>query len=411
MEIVQHPPVGQSLTLSLKGRLDGAWSEHTQAALTRAIENGHHHLVLDFSEVAFVSSAGIRVILMSYKQLAKIKGSLKIVSPQREVLSLLEMSGLGKIVTIETEAQHAETAATPAPKAPEVERLEHEGIVAERYPLGDGVAPVHAIGAASPLRPCLPPERVQFQPESFGLGFGAIGTHETQEKDCRERLGEFLALGGAVLAQPADGTQSTDYLVSQGTLVPEITVTSGLWSPGGFTSLLRFEAADKVPLSRLIGLALKSVGSRPVGFVMVAETQHLIGVSLIRQPDPQQGVRFDFPEIRENLLFTAEPAWPRSLALVVGFATPSAADTPTALAPLLRPVHPTLEYQVHVHAAAFPYNPLPKGVITLQETVRSLLDTERALGLLHLINDWRTPGGAGESLFLRGALWTTPLAC
>jgi len=370
--------------------------------------------VLDFSEVAFVSSAGIRVLLVSYKQLAKIRGSLKIVSPQREVRTLLEMSGLGTMVTIE-DGNQAATAA-PAPAMPEAERLEHDGIVAERYPLGtpDAAAPVHVVGAASPLRPCMPPERVRFTGDTFGLGFGATGTLETQAADCRERLGEFLAMGGAVLAQPADGTQSTDYLVSQGSLVPELAVTSGLWSSGGFTALLRFDAADKAPLSRLVGLALKSCGNRPVGFAMVAETQHLIGVSLTRQPDPERGVRFDFPEIRDNLLFTAEPAWPRSLALVVGFATPSLAETPAALAPLLRPICPPsspLAYQVHVHAAAFPYNPLPKGRIQLQETVQSLLETERALGLLHLVNDWRTPGGAGESLFLRGALWTTPIAC
>ncbi len=414
MEIVQHSPDGHSLILSLKGRLDGAWSGHTQAAITRAIEDGYHHLVLDFSEVAFVSSAGIRVLLLSYKQLAKIRGSLRIVSPQREVRALLEMSGLGQMVTIED--GHQPAAPAPASAATAAERLEHEGTVVERYPLGaaDAVAPVHAIGAASPLRPCTPPERVRFGADAFGLGFGATGTQETQETDCRERLGEFLALGGAILAQPADGTQSTDDLVSQGSLVPEIAVTSGLWSPGGFTTLLRFDGAGKIPLSRLVGLALKSSGNRPVGFAMVAETQHLIGVSLIRQPDPERGVRFDFPEIRDNLLFTAEPAWPRSLALVVGFATPSAGETPALLAPLLRPICPPsspLSYQVHIHAAAFPYQPLPKGQISLRETVHSLLETERPLGLLHLVNDWRTPGGAGESLFLRGALWTTPIAC
>jgi hypothetical protein len=31
------------------------------------------------------------------------------------------------------------------------------------------------------------------------------------------------------------------------------------------------------------------------------------------------------------------------------------------------------------------------------------------LGLLHLVNDWREASGAGESLFLRGACWCSPL--
>lgn len=424
MEISQHPPlgnVGTALTLGLKGRLDGAWSEHTQAALTRAIEAGFHQLVLDFSEVSFVSSAGVRVLIIGYKQLARIKGSLKIVAPHPEVRALLEMSGLGTMIAIETEASAAPSGESPsASNTPQlIEPIEHKGITADLYVLRSGDSPltVHAVGGSSPHHPCGGGERVRFSTESLGIGLGAIGSEETQEADSRERLGEFIALGGAIITQPADGTQTTDYLLAQGNLVPEITLMSGLWSPGGFTRLLRFEAPTKAPLSHLVELALKANGGRPVAFAMVAETLHLIGVSLASQPDPEHGIRFEFPQIRDSLLFTAEPAWPRNLSLVVGFATPCAARSPAAMAPLLRPIQADSPEagsetgpQVHIHAAAFPYGALPKGVLNLQETVSQLLETERALGVLHLIHDWRSPGGAGESLFHRGALWIAPIA-
>jgi hypothetical protein len=63
----------------------------------------------------------------------------------------------------------------------------------------------------------------------------------------------------------------------------------------------------------------------------------------------------------------------------------------------------------HFHAAAFPYCPLRKGRVDLVSTIRSLFESELVLGLLHLLNDWREPGGAGESRFLRGACWCAPL--
>jgi len=76
---------------------------------------------------------------------------------------------------------------------------------------------------------------------------------------------------------------------------------------------------------------------------------------------------------------------------------------------LLKPAVPSGEIQCHFHAAAFPYQPLRKGKVDLQETIRPLFESGQVLGLLHLINDWRDLHGAGESRFLRGACWWSAL--
>ncbi len=48
------------------------------------------------------------------------------------------------------------------------------------------------------------------------------------------------------------------------------------------------------------------------------------------------------------------------------------------------------------------------GHLDLSETAASLFESERVLGVLHLLSDLR-PAGAGESRFYRGAIWFAPL--
>lgn len=247
---------------------------------------------------------------------------------------------------------------------------------------------------------------------TFGLGLGAIGADAA---DCEGRHGEALALGGAILVQPADGRQTTDYVISRGSLVPEMMLRSGLAASGDFAELIRFDARDTggtTPLSSLVALVLERAQQQAAGFVMIAETEALVGASLLAQPTAAGSIDFTFPEVRNQLRFTAEPAWRHTLSLVAGFVAPTggAADSP-ALASLLRPILPEEKdgVQAHIHAAAFPYHPLPKGLIELPSTLHSFMEEASALGVLHLLHDWR-PGGIGESRFRRGALWTAPIA-
>ena len=61
------------------------------------------------------------------------------------------------------------------------------------------------------------------------------------------------------------------------------------------------------------------------------------------------------------------------------------------------------------HAAAFPFLPLPDGVISLNEQVKALFDAHDPVDLLHLVEDDRSLTGLGQSMFIRGACWCAAL--
>ena len=56
-------------------------------------------LVLDFGEITYVASIGLRVLLELYQQMSK-QGSIKLINVQEPVLNVLKMTGFNKFLSI-----------------------------------------------------------------------------------------------------------------------------------------------------------------------------------------------------------------------------------------------------------------------------------------------------------------------
>ena len=414
MEITRTPHA-EHFELKLKGRMDAVWSDHVAGALTEVVRAGHHVIAVDMAEVGYISSAGIRILVLHSRQLKSIQGRLFVVNASGPVRSVLELAGLHALLQAEKTALlevAAESGERPLQKIP----LPKAGATAEVFDLAPGsTVRIDWPGNPAPWlegvgRPTAC-SNVEFPADVIGLGLGAFGNGGDADGG---RFGEFLAAGGAVVCQPADGSNRADYMLQQGALMPTVRVAYGLVGRGDLARLLRFDKGPEqsgLALSAVAQACLDAVNSDAVGFVMVAETASLVGASLQKTPvgvTAGTGARniFAFPEVRDWLSFTAEVAFANSISLVVGFAT----SGKRALNPsLLKPLVPGGELCGHFHAAAFPYRPLPKGKVGLAESVQPLFESGHVLGVLHLLNDWRDANGAGESRFLRGACWCAPL--
>jgi anti-anti-sigma factor len=401
-----HQPAGEWLEVQVRGRLDGYWSEHFSTALETFVRQGSHRIRLQLAEVTFLSSAGIRVLMRFYKQLKGIQGTLGVVNPSEPVKKVLELSGLTAFLIV----SEIETAPAVKPSTTPL-RVEKPGVTFDVFEI-DAPARMtcRLVGDPELLRGgrfrAGDVSRMQFPETSVAVGLGALGSHFDE---CQARFGEFLAAAGSAAYLPTDGTNVPDYLVATGASVPDLEVCYALVCEGTFGRLARFEAVNDVGsigLSELVAHGLELAGHDRAAFVLVAETTGLIGAALRRSParGERQDEPFAYPGVRNWLSFTAERAYPRTLALVVGVAERSTTPGPT-----LRPLGRDAALAGHFHAAAFSYHPLPKGAIDLRSTVASLFEQQTLQGLLHLLPDHRAIVGGGESAFVRGACWIGPL--
>src|SRR5438477_13068739 len=92
--------IGQTVELKIEGRVDGYWSDHLAAAVDQEIRQGSHHIQLDLSQVAFLSSAGIGTLVRLYKDLKSIQGSFAVSNCSRMVLKVLELSKLVELLVV-----------------------------------------------------------------------------------------------------------------------------------------------------------------------------------------------------------------------------------------------------------------------------------------------------------------------
>src|SRR5215472_6994495 len=89
---------GGVVELAIAGRLDGYWSDHLANALDEEIRLGSHHVRLDLSQVVFLSSAGIGMLVRFYKSLSSIQGSLSIGKASDRVRKVIEICGLQNVL-------------------------------------------------------------------------------------------------------------------------------------------------------------------------------------------------------------------------------------------------------------------------------------------------------------------------
>ena len=86
------------LRFIIKGRVDSVYAMPIQNTLDEAINGGVKKIILNMSQVKFLSSAGIRMILLTHRTLTKAGGSLGIERPSENVKNVLGMAALDELL-------------------------------------------------------------------------------------------------------------------------------------------------------------------------------------------------------------------------------------------------------------------------------------------------------------------------
>lgn len=96
---IEKRNIGSELELSLSGRLDTTTAPILEAELKKSI-SGITKLVFDFSELEYLSSAGLRVLLAAQKVMNK-QGEMIVRNVNDTISEIFEVTGFADILTIE----------------------------------------------------------------------------------------------------------------------------------------------------------------------------------------------------------------------------------------------------------------------------------------------------------------------
>lgn len=107
MEIIDETK-GPVLFVSITGDLNAHTSPDFEKYLFGVIEAGQTKIVIDGSQLQYISSAGLRAVLAACKMLGAKKGKLSFCSLRDPVRDVFEIAGFGGVVSIFSDRDSAE---------------------------------------------------------------------------------------------------------------------------------------------------------------------------------------------------------------------------------------------------------------------------------------------------------------
>lgn len=91
---------GDILFLELNGRFDATTTSEFESKVKAIIGQGEKKLAIDFTNLDYINSSGLRVILMAAKELKKIEGKLVLFAMKDHIKEIFDMTGFTSIINI-----------------------------------------------------------------------------------------------------------------------------------------------------------------------------------------------------------------------------------------------------------------------------------------------------------------------
>ncbi|NGX31267.1 MAG: putative anti-sigma factor antagonist BtrV [Chlamydiae bacterium] len=94
--------------IKVSGRLDAINSPRFEKKMKEKLDEEKRKILLDFLDVEYLSSSGMRVLLSFTKKLDALGGKLVVFNVDEDVLEVLKMAGFDRVIKIVSSQQKAE---------------------------------------------------------------------------------------------------------------------------------------------------------------------------------------------------------------------------------------------------------------------------------------------------------------
>jgi anti-anti-sigma factor len=399
-----------SQTLALTGRLDGHGTGLIEPALRQLAEKGPPTLTLDFAGVNYISSAGLRLLVMVSKILEKRGGSLSLTNLNPYVSDVIEMAGFKDLWSGSPDQ--------PSPGHSSFEDLHTDWSNALHHqteqaslrilPWQQGESVVAVAGdimdvlAARVNRGLV--QSKHFSETEYSIGLGALGA---TAEECLPLMGEMITIGGTMVWLPTDGNDTPDYLIPKND-TGKVTLRTGFNAslPGPFHDLVDLRSLHHKGLT--ISEVYRTLFDfarihRPtfrgcLGLAMVAQMPTLLGAGVLKAPisdqAPANGLLITDPSnFSDWFEFDKTPRHRNITGLIAGCGLDLAMDlshfNQTSLKATFY-VNPanrgSSQEMLHNHAVIFDRRPLAETLEDLESEIARVIQHGTFRDMRHLLD-------------------------
>ncbi len=106
MEITEDK-IDNQIVISLSGRIDSTAAVEFEEKLIEIIDKGNNTMIIDFQRIQFISSAGLRVLLLAAKKVKPYGGKIVLCEMSKDVREVFDISGFSSIFDIQDNVSSA----------------------------------------------------------------------------------------------------------------------------------------------------------------------------------------------------------------------------------------------------------------------------------------------------------------
>ena len=88
------------IILHVEGSLDADGTQALEDKVVELLENGANNLVFDFTDLDYINSSGLRVLVLAYQRLKKSSGRVAICGVKDYIQEVFEVSGYDRIFSM-----------------------------------------------------------------------------------------------------------------------------------------------------------------------------------------------------------------------------------------------------------------------------------------------------------------------
>jgi anti-sigma B factor antagonist len=97
---IKKEKIGDFSILKIKGRTDTIHSAELEVEVKKLFDSGETNVILNCSEMNYISSSGLRIFLIAQKRAISINGKLYLCNMQPAIQEIFKISGFWNLFTI-----------------------------------------------------------------------------------------------------------------------------------------------------------------------------------------------------------------------------------------------------------------------------------------------------------------------
>lgn len=382
-------------SLQLKGRIDGLTSFEIEKEFESLTLSGERIIVADFTNVSYISSAGLRIFLLSQKNLKKIGGELILLGISDSVREVFRVSGFDQIFKIVKNQEEI----NPVLENTEVTNGSAKKIIndisLEVASFEQAASELLLIGSQDKLSVAGydEPDVIKIPNDTikFGTGLAALGDDYSEYQGL---FGESMVIEGNFYSFAALKKSAVDFILNN-EVNSALTYKffHGFGFSGSYSKIIKFSGEEEfVQLQNFVNTIAQYATNNLFGIVIIAESGGIKGMHLkqipIVQNKPETGTIMDQQNFSNWLDFPLEPANSDNIIAAVGIAVKDKSK--------LHPDFVSLfsgDSNFHIHAGIFEKGSINKNLDEFEAELNRILSELRVYKIQHLLGESKFKSG------------------